>query len=196
MILNILLSALPLYVFFGKKFLFRSLAHVNWVVFHFIIEFWEFFIYSGYKSFIIYFFAHIFSQSALVFNLNIVQCPSISRNLFVAVVKLLSCVQLFETPWTVACQSLCSWDFPSKSTGVGCHFLLQRIFLIQGSNLGLLHRRRILYHPGHQGSLRLKSTIFLLFGFVSSWVNFNFFSFYYFCFLTHCTWGLPRWNKW
>ena len=23
---------------------------------------------------------------------------------------------------------LCPWDFPGKSTGVGCHFLLQRIF--------------------------------------------------------------------
>ena len=53
--------------------LWQSLAHVNWAVFHFIIEIWEFFIYSGYKSFIIYFFAHIFSQSVLVFNpLNIV----------------------------------------------------------------------------------------------------------------------------
>ena len=26
---------------------------------------------------------------------------------------------------------LCPWDFPSKSTGVGCHFLLQK----EGSNL-------------------------------------------------------------
>ena len=25
------------------------------------------------------------------------------------------------------------WDFPGKNTGVGCHFLLQRIFLTQGS---------------------------------------------------------------
>ena len=29
---------------------------------------------------------------------------------------------------------LCPWDFPGKSTGVGCHFLLQKIFLTQGSN--------------------------------------------------------------
>ena len=34
----------------------------------------------------------------------------------------LSCVWLFATPWTVACQLLCSWNFPSKNTGVGCHF--------------------------------------------------------------------------
>ena len=37
------------------------------------------------------------------------------------------------------------WDFPGKSTGVGCHFFLQRIFPTQGSNLGLLNRRQMLY---------------------------------------------------
>ena len=46
---------------------------------------------------------------------------------------------------------LCPWDFPGKSTGVGCHFLLQRIFPTQGSNLGLLHCRQMLYHLSHQG---------------------------------------------
>ena len=29
---------------------------------------------------------------------------------------------------------LCPLDFPGKNTGVGCHFLLQRIFQIQGSD--------------------------------------------------------------
>ena len=33
----------------------------------------------------------------------------------------------------------CPWDFPGKSTGVGCHFLLQGIFPAQGSNPDLLH---------------------------------------------------------
>ena len=32
-----------------------------------------------------------------------------------------------------------------------CHSLLQRIFSTQGSNPGLLHCRRILYHLSHQG---------------------------------------------
>ena len=31
------------------------------------------------------------------------------------------------------------WDSPGKNTAVGCHFLLQGIFLNQGSNLSLLH---------------------------------------------------------
>ena len=34
---------------------------------------------------------------------------------------------------------LCLWDFPSKNTGVGCHFLLQGFFSTQGSNLHPLH---------------------------------------------------------
>ena len=38
----------------------------------------------------------------------------------------------FATPWTAA------WNFPGKSTGVDCHFLLQGIFLTQGLNLHLL----------------------------------------------------------
>ena len=33
---------------------------------------------------------------------------------------------------------LCPWDSPGKNTGVGCHALLQGIFLTQGSNLRLL----------------------------------------------------------
>ena len=40
-------------------------------------------------------------------------------------VKLLSHVRLLATPWTAAYQApLCPWDFPGKSTGVGCHCLL------------------------------------------------------------------------
>ena len=40
-------------------------------------------------------------------------------------------------------------DSPDKNTGVGCHALLQGIFLTQGSNsnlLHLLHYRWIFYH--------------------------------------------------
>ena len=68
-------------------------------------------------------------------------------------VKSLSRTRLFATPWTVACTKLlCPWDFLSKSTGVGCRFLLQGIFLTQGSNPGLPHCRQTLYHLSHQGS--------------------------------------------
>ena len=52
--------------------------------------------------------------------------------------QLLSHVRLFATPQTVALQTLQSTGFSWKNTGVDCHFLLQRIFPIQGSNLCLL----------------------------------------------------------
>ena len=44
------------------------------------------------------------------------------------------------------------WNFPGKSIGVGCYFLLQEIFLTQGLNLGLLHCRQTLYCLSHQGN--------------------------------------------
>ena len=48
---------------------------------------------------------------------------------------------------------LCPWDFPGKNTGVGCHFLLQGIFLTQGSNLHLWHWQVDYLLLSHQGDL-------------------------------------------
>ena len=44
------------------------------------------------------------------------------------------------------------WGFLGKSTGVGCHSLLQGIFPTQWSNPGLPHCRQTLYRLSHQGS--------------------------------------------
>ena len=47
------------------------------------------------------------------------------------------CAQSCSTLWPHRLQPtrlLCSRDFPGKNTGVGCHFLLQGIFLTQGLN--------------------------------------------------------------
>ena len=52
-------------------------------------------------------------------------------------VCVLSCVQLFETLWTVTRRLSCPWDYSSKNTGMarmGCHFFLQGIFLNQGAS--------------------------------------------------------------
>ena len=46
----------------------------------------------------------------------------------------LSHVQLFVTPWTVAHQVPLSRNSLGKKSGVGCHDLLQRVFLNQRSN--------------------------------------------------------------
>ena len=70
-------------------------------------------------------------------------CPELSE------VKSLSRVRLFATPWTAAYQAPPSMGFPGKSTGVGCHSLLQGIFLSQGLNPGLQHYRQMLYPLSH-----------------------------------------------
>ena len=57
-----------------------------------------------------------------------------------------SCVQLCSLPGS------CLWDSPGRNTGVACHFPLQRIFLTQGLNLGLLHCKQILYHLSQLGN--------------------------------------------
>ena len=54
-------------------------------------------------------------------------------------------------------QLFCPWNSPGKSTGVGCHFLLQRIFLTRGWNPGLLHCRQILYQLSHWSGLPFPS---------------------------------------
>ena len=45
---------------------------------------------------------------------------------------------LFVTPWTVAHLAPLSMGFSRQESGVGCHALLQGIFLTQGLNLHLL----------------------------------------------------------
>ena len=51
------------------------------------------------------------------------------------------------------------WNFPGKSTEVGCHFLLHEILPTQGSNPGLPHCRQMLYRLSHQGSLQFSSVV-------------------------------------
>ena len=76
-------------------------------------------------------------------------------------VRILSCVWLFVTLWTVARQTPLSMRLLGKNTGVGCHFLLQRIFLTQGSNpylLWLLHWQVNSLPLSHLGSSLWKGT--------------------------------------
>jgi len=54
---------------------------------------------------------------------------------------------------------LCPWDSSGQNTGVGCHFLLQEIFMTQESNWGLLHCRQILYHLSHRDTLLLREGV-------------------------------------
>ena len=64
-----------------------------------------------------------------------------------------SCPTLLQTHGLKLARCFCPWDFPGKNTGVGCHFLLQGIFLTQESNLHLLNCRWILSHWGTREAL-------------------------------------------
>ena len=55
-------------------------------------------------------------------------------------------------PGTVAYRIPHPWDFPVKSTGVGCHLFLRDIFPTQGWNSGLLKCKQTLYLLSHQGN--------------------------------------------
>ena len=61
----------------------------------------------------------------------------------VVVVESLSCVQLLQPHGLVACQAPLSMDSLGKNTWVGCHSLLQGIFLTQELNPRLLHWGRL-----------------------------------------------------
>ena len=75
------------------------------------------------------------------------------------------------TAWAVVCLAPLSMGFSRHSPGlsmateVGCHALLQGIVLTQGSNLGLLPCRWIVYHLSYQGSF-LKYWSFLILFFI------------------------------
>ena len=77
--------------------------------------------------------------------------------------KLLSCVQLFATPWTSP------WNSPGQNTGVGSLSLFRGIFPTQGSKTGLLHCRWILYQLSHKGSWRILEWVAYPFSSRSSW---------------------------
>ena len=71
-----------------------------------------------------------------------------------------------------ATRLLCPWDSPGKSTGVGCHALLQGIFPTLALNLHLLcllHCMRILYCLSHQGSTRILEWVAYPFSRGTSW---------------------------
>ena len=70
-----------------------------------------------------------------------------------------SCPALCDPMDCKAPRLLCLSNSSGKYTGVSSHSLLQGIFLTQGSNLGLLHCRQILYRVSHQGSPGLAPTL-------------------------------------
>ena len=67
-------------------------------------------------------------------------------------VQLLNHVWLFCSPIEQPARLLCPQDFPGKNTALDCNFLLQGIFLTQGSNQRPLHWQEDSLPLSHQGS--------------------------------------------
>ena len=69
--------------------------------------------------------------------------------------QLLSSIQLFVPPWTVACQAPPSMEFPRQEFRSGLPFPPPGDLPDQESNAGVLHCRQILYRLSYQGSLQV-----------------------------------------
>ena len=69
----------------------------------------------------------------VVFICHFRQPKTVQVNLGFSSVQSLSHVQPLATPWTAAYQAPPSWDFPGKSTTVGCHCLLWKGCSVQFS---------------------------------------------------------------
>ena len=84
----------------------------------------------------------------ICFALDIVGCSLVTK----------SCLTLCDPMDCSPPGSSIHGDSPGKNTRVGCHALLQEIFLTQGLNsclLQLLHCKWVLYHQRHLGRLRV-----------------------------------------
>ena len=100
-----------------------------------------------------------------------------NRDLFGTSVNMVLVLSLVAQSCLILCDPMdCSLlgssvqgDSPGKNTGVGCHTLLQEIFLTQGSKPGLLHRRWILYQLSHQGSWSILEWVAYPFSRGTSW---------------------------
>ena len=91
---------------------------------------------------------HIHTLREGIFLMSVSMCGEIS-----CCFKSLSCVRLFcDFMDYIAHQAGLPWGFPGKNAGVGCHFLLQGIFLTQGLNPWLLDRQANSLLLSHQGS--------------------------------------------
>ena len=71
------------------------------------------------------------------FELNLLMSTILSL-IYVVCVCAQSCPTLCHPQGLKPAKLLCPWNLPGKNTGVGCHFLLQGVFLTQGLNPCLL----------------------------------------------------------
>ena len=92
------------------------------------------------------------NQNIYEFVTHLLSCPP---KLFMTCCCVRACSVMSDSSWPHAlypARLLCPRNSLGKSIRMGSHSLLQGIFLAQGSNLSLLHCRRVPYHLSHQRS--------------------------------------------
>ena len=80
------------------------------------------------------------SKTSIQLSMLLFLCP------WVVVIWVTKPCSILVTPWILAHEAPMSVGLPRQEYWVGCHFLIQGIFLTQGSTLHFLFGRRILYH--------------------------------------------------
>ena len=103
----------------------------------------------------------LFGPAILFFFFSSLQIPSSTKWMVCKMkvkwqVKAQSCLTFCDPMDYSLPGSSVHWILPGRNTRVGGHFLLQGIFLTQGSNPGLLHCRQVLYHLNHREALVYK----------------------------------------
>ena len=83
-----------------------------------------------------------FGQREVTAELSFYQCPVERAVKLVQTLSLFSHIQPLQYRGLNPIRLFCPWNFTGKKTEAGCHFLLQRIFLTQGSILCLSHLLR------------------------------------------------------
>ena len=104
----------------------------------------------------VYVCVYIYMVCVFIYTSNVYMCLCVHtythRCVFVSSVAQ-SCLTLYDPMHCSLPGSSVHGDSPDKNTGVGCHSLLQGIFLTQGLRPGFPHCRRILDHLSHQSIL-------------------------------------------
>ena len=101
--------------------------------------------------------------STLTANSSCTKAPASGSRGYYCCCSVANSCPTVETPQTPT-MPLCPWDSPGKNTREDCHFLLQEIFLTQGSNPCLLHCQGYslpLYHLGIPSAINMKTLNFI-----------------------------------
>ena len=93
----------------------------------------------------VFWYSHLIKNFSVCCDLHSQRLGAVNKAESEVKVKALSHVQLFATPWTVACQPPPSMGFPGKNNVLGCHFLLHLFIKYKMTSQGKCNNTQILF---------------------------------------------------